>query len=176
MNKFVFIFIGLITFITTSFAQINNDDILFTVNEEAVKATEFIRVYSKNLDLVKDESQKDVDELVNKEPSRLAIRDGGKTTWVNQEDIEWIDAAGDYMCIHVGSETHIMRSTLKSLMSRFDPEKFKRIHRSTIVNLDRIVKATPLQKGEYMLDLDCGEKLKVSRNYRQEVKLFLDAN
>jgi peptidyl-prolyl cis-trans isomerase SurA len=64
MNKFVFIFIGLITFITTSFAQINNDVILFTVNEEAVKATEFIRVYSKNLDLVKDESQKDVDEYL----------------------------------------------------------------------------------------------------------------
>ncbi|MCX2972010.1 response regulator transcription factor [Halieaceae bacterium IMCC8485] len=107
---------------------------------------------------------------------KLAIKDHDGTILVGIDDIEWIDAAGDYMCIHVGSETHIMRSTLKSLMSRFDPEKFKRIHRSTIVNLDRIVKATPLQKGEYMLDLDCGEKLKVSRNYRQEVKLFLDAN
>ena len=64
MNKFVFIFIGLITFITTSFAQINNDDNLFNVNEDVVKANEFIRVYSKNLDLVKDESQKDVDEYL----------------------------------------------------------------------------------------------------------------
>mgnify|MGYP000400756573 CR=1 FL=1 len=63
MNKFVFIFIGLITFITTSFAQINNDDILFNVNEDVVKANEFIRVYSKNLDLVKDESQKEIDNI-----------------------------------------------------------------------------------------------------------------
>ncbi|MEP4149431.1 MAG: LytTR family DNA-binding domain-containing protein [Halioglobus sp.] len=107
---------------------------------------------------------------------KLAIKDHDSTVLIGIDDIEWIDAAGDYMCIHVGSETHIMRSTLKSLMSRLDPEKFKRIHRSTIVNLERIVKATPLQKGEYTLDLDCGEKLKVSRNYRQEIKLFLDGN
>ena len=78
------------------------------------------------------------------------------------------------MCIHVAGQTHIMRSTLKNLMARLDPLKFKRIHRSTIVNLDRIIKATPLQKGEFMLDLDCDEKLKVSRNYRQEIKLYLD--
>jgi two-component system LytT family response regulator len=66
-----------------------------------------------------------------------------------------------------------MRSTLKNLMSRLDQEKFKRIHRSTIVNLDRIVKATPLTKGEYILDLQCDQQLKVSRNYRQAIKLFL---
>jgi two-component system LytT family response regulator len=67
----------------------------------------------------------------------------------------------------------IMRSTLKGLMSRLDEEKFKRIHRSTVVNLDRIAKATPLHKGEYILKLDCDEQLKVSRNYRQAIKKFL---
>ena len=105
---------------------------------------------------------------------KLAIKDQDSTVLVKMDDIEWVDAAGDYMCIHISGETHIMRSTLKGLMSRLDPEKFKRIHRSTLVNLDRIVKVTPLQKGEYLLDLDCGEKLKVSRNYRQEVKLYLE--
>ena len=105
---------------------------------------------------------------------KLAIKDHDSTVLVNIDDIDWIDAAGDYMCIHVGGKTHIMRSTLKHLMARLDPVKFKRIHRSTIVNLDRIIKATPLQKGEFTLDLDCGEKLKVSRNYRQEIKLYLD--
>lgn len=110
------------------------------------------------------------------ESRKLAIKDNDATVLVSVDDIDWIDAAGDYMCIHVAGETHIMRSTLKNLMSRLDPEKFKRIHRSTVVNLDRIAKATPLQKGEYMLDLDCEEKLKVSRNYRQEIKIFLDAN
>ena len=107
---------------------------------------------------------------------KLAIKDHDSTVLVCVDDIEWIDAAGDYMCIHVGGKTHIMRSTLKNLMSRLNNENFKRIHRSTVVNLARIVKATPLQKGEFMLDLDCGEKLKVSRNYRQEIKQYLDSS
>ena len=107
---------------------------------------------------------------------KLAIKDHESTVLVAIDDIDWVDAAGDYMCIHVKGETHIMRSTLKNLMARLDQEKFKRIHRSTIVNLDRIVKATPLQKGEYLLDLDCEERLKVSRNYRHEIKMFLAGN
>ena len=57
----------------------------------------------------------DVTSLVQKEPSRLAIRDGGHTTWINQEDIEWIDAAGDYMCVQALGTTHIMRKTMKEL-------------------------------------------------------------
>lgn len=117
-----------------------------------------------------------VDEQRLASNRKLAIKDNDATVLVCIDDIDWVDAAGDYMCIHVKGETHIMRSTLKNLMSRLEPEKFKRIHRSTVVNLDRIVKATPLQKGEYTIDLDCGEKLKVSRNYRQEIKLFLDAS
>ena len=104
---------------------------------------------------------------------KIAIKDHESTVLVDIDDIDWVDAAGDYMCIHVRGETLILRSTLKGLMARLDPEKFKRIHRSTVVNLDRIVKATPLQKGEYILDLDCEERLKVSRNYRQAIKLFL---
>jgi two-component system LytT family response regulator len=54
----------------------------------------------------------DVADLVQKEPSRLAIKDGGHTTWVNQDDIEWIDAAGDYMCVQSLGVTHIMRKTM----------------------------------------------------------------
>ena len=104
---------------------------------------------------------------------KIAIRDHDSTVLVDTEDIDWVDAAGDYMCLHVKGETLIMRSTLTGLMAKLDPDRFKRIHRSTVVNLDRIVKATPLQKGEYMLELDCGETLKVSRNFRQAIKLFL---
>ena len=104
---------------------------------------------------------------------KLAIKEQDSTVLISIDDIDWVDAAGDYMCLHVKGETHILRSTLKSLMVRLDPGKFKRIHRSTIVNLERIVKATPLQKGEYILDLDCDERLKVSRNYRHEITSFL---
>jgi len=104
---------------------------------------------------------------------RIAIKDHDSMVLVDPDEIDWVDAAGDYMCLHVKGETLIMRSTLKNLMSRLDADKFKQIHRSTVVNLDRIAKATPLHKGEYILDLDCNERLKVSRNYRAAIKLFL---
>ena len=104
---------------------------------------------------------------------KIAIKDNESTVLIEIDDIDWVDAAGDYMCVHVKGETLVMRSTLKSLMSRLDGEKFKRIHRSTVVNLERIVKATPLHKGEYILDLDCEQQLKVSRNYREAIKIFL---
>lgn len=105
---------------------------------------------------------------------KLAIKSHDGTVLVEIADIDWVDAAGDYMCIHIKGETHILRSTLKNLMLRLDPDKFKRVHRSTVVNLDRIVKVAPLKKGEYLLDLGHDERLKVSRNYRDAIKAFLD--
>ena len=104
---------------------------------------------------------------------KIAIKDHDSIVLIETADIDWVDAAGDYMCVHVKGETHIMRSTLKNLMSRLDPDKFKRIHRSTVVNLDRIEQVTSQPKGEYILDLDCSERLKVSRNFRDSIKTFL---
>jgi two-component system LytT family response regulator len=111
------------------------------------------------------------------EPSsdrKLAIKSHDGTVLVEVEDIDWVDAAGDYMCVHAKGETHILRSTMKNLMQRLDPDTFKRIHRSTVVNLARIVKVTPLKKGEYLLDLGNEEMLKVSRNYREAIRAFLN--
>ena len=105
---------------------------------------------------------------------KLAIKSHDGTVLVEVDDIDWVDAAGDYMCVHVKSETHILRSTLKNLMERLDPAQFKRIHRSTLVNLDRIERVAPLKKGEYLLDLGNEIQLKVSRNYRDAIKEFLD--
>ncbi len=105
--------------------------------------------------------------------NKIAIKDHDSTVLIDTNDIDWVDAAGDYMCIHAEGVTHVMRSTLKSLMSRLDPDKFKRIHRSTVVNLDRIEKVTAQKKGEYTLHLDCDEQLKVTRNYRDAIKVFL---
>ena len=104
---------------------------------------------------------------------KIAIKDHDSTVLIDTNDIDWVDAAGDYMCVHAKGVTHVMRSTLKSLMSRLDPDKFKRIHRSTVVNLNRIDKVTAQKKGEYILSLNCGELLKVSRNYRDAIKVFL---
>jgi len=104
---------------------------------------------------------------------KLTIKDGEGITFVNVEDVDWVDAAGDYMCVHAKGTTHIMRSTMKELLEKLDPRVFSRIHRSTIVNLERIVKVKHHTKGEYYIDIDCGERLKVSRNFRIAIKSFL---
>lgn len=115
---------------------------------------------------------KDIAELVPQEPSRLAIRDGGRTTWVNQEDIEWIDAAGDYMCVQANGTTYIMRKTMKKLERELDENILQRIHRSTIVNIRQVKEMESHINGEYFLTLDSGHRVKLSRTYKDKLKLF----
>lgn len=107
---------------------------------------------------------------------KLAVKDRGRIVLLNQLDIEWIDAAGDYMCIHSGGETHVMRSTLKDLQQQLIPDCFKRVHRSTLVNLKFIDQIKVLTKGEYQLTMRSGAEVKVSRNYRAPIKEYLDGN
>lgn len=103
---------------------------------------------------------------------KLAIKDGSSTTFVPVRDIDWIDAAGDYMCVHVKGETHIMRTTMKELESALDPNLFQRVHRSTIVNLDRVERVSSHINGEFHLTLSCGTSLKMSRSYKDKVRHF----
>jgi len=114
----------------------------------------------------------DPDDLTAKEPSRLAIRDGGKTTWVTQTEIEWIDAAGDYMCVQANGVTHIMRKTMKELEQELDDKILQRIHRSTIVNVTMVKEMESHINGEYFLTLDSGHRVKLSRTYKEKLKLF----
>ena len=113
-----------------------------------------------------------VDALVAKEPSRIAIRDSGRTTWVNQEDIELIDAAGDYMCVRALGVTHIMRKTMKELEKELDESILQRIHRSTIINIRRVKEMESHINGEYFLTLDSGHRVKLSRTYKDKLQLF----
>ncbi|MCV6613621.1 MAG: LytTR family DNA-binding domain-containing protein [Cellvibrionaceae bacterium] len=106
-------------------------------------------------------------------PDTLNIKDGSDIVRVNINDIEWVDAAGDYMCIHAGGQTHIMRKTMKELAGLLKPERFIRIHRSTIVNASLISAAKTLNNGEYMLTLANKKQLKVSRSYRDKIKNLL---
>lgn len=101
---------------------------------------------------------------------KLLVRDSGVVKVVPFDDIAWVDAAGDYMCVHAIGETLVMRSTLRELIDKLDERTFARIHRSTIVNVEKIVSLTPLAKGAGLLELACGKTLKVSRNYRDSVK------
>ena len=87
-------------------------------------------------------------------------------------DILWIDAAGDYMCVHTPSDTHVLRATMRELESRLDPRRFQRIHRSTIVNVARVRELRSHLNGEYFLILDSGQQLKLSRSYKDKVRLL----
>jgi two-component system LytT family response regulator len=90
-------------------------------------------------------------------------------------NIQWVDAAGDYMCIHASGDTHIMRITMKQLEGLLDPNVFLRVHRSTIVNINVINGAQSLENGEYLLNLEGDGQVKVSRGYRDKVRQFLTA-
>lgn len=103
----------------------------------------------------------------------LPIRLGRETLRLPVASIEWVDAAGDYMCVHAEGRTHVVRATMKQFEERLDPADFQRIHRSTIVNLRRIRKLTPHTNGEYFLTLDGGHELKLSRSYRDRLERIL---
>ncbi|MBO9662597.1 LytTR family DNA-binding domain-containing protein [Dokdonella sp.] len=104
--------------------------------------------------------------------TKLTIKDGQRVLRVDVESIRWIDAAGDYMCIHTADGTHVLRGTMQQLERRLDPRRFARVHRSSIVNLDRVKEMRPHLNGEYFLVLDSGHELKLSRSYRDKVKLL----
>jgi two-component system, LytTR family, response regulator len=103
---------------------------------------------------------------------RLPIKDGGHTYLLSHDEIEWIDAAGDYMCVHAGGKVYILRSTMKALESKLSSD-FVRIHRSTIVNLRRVRAVDTLPKGECLLHLDKEVTVRVSRNYRTAIQHLL---
>ncbi|MEP1870804.1 MAG: LytTR family DNA-binding domain-containing protein [Paraglaciecola sp.] len=104
---------------------------------------------------------------------KVVIKDRDEITILKQSEVEWVDAAGDYVCLHAKGQTHIKRSTLKELLNELDETLFKRVHRSTIVNLNFIRKVIPHTKGEFFLQLGEYEKIKVSRNYKDAIKHFL---
>ncbi|HZH44302.1 MAG TPA: LytTR family DNA-binding domain-containing protein [Lysobacter sp.] len=108
-----------------------------------------------------------------KRDNRLIVRDGGRIVRLDLDSLRWIDAAGDYMCLHTDGETLVLRATMAELERQLDPRRFARIHRSTIVNIRRVVELRPHTNGESFLRLDCGQELKLSRTYRDKLQLLL---
>lgn len=130
------------------------------------------RITGQPVGSMRELAARGVDKLKRKETPKLAIRDGGRTTWVKQEDIEWIDAAGDYMCVHAEGETYIMRMTMKQLENELNPDILQRIHRSTIVNVNRVREMQAHINGEYFLTLNGGHTVKLSRSYKEKLRHF----
>jgi two-component system, LytTR family, response regulator len=103
-------------------------------------------------------------------PERFFVRSGGRVLFLRIEEIDWIEAADNYVSLHVGRDSHMLRGTIASIEERLDPRKFIRIHRSTIVNLDRVLELSPLFHGDYVVRLCDGTKLTLSRSYREKLQ------
>jgi two-component system, LytTR family, response regulator len=105
-----------------------------------------------------------------KMPERLPVKSNGRVIFVRVEEIDWVEAAHNYIVLHVGKESHLLRETMNAFEERLSPEKFVRISRSTIVNIDRIKELQPLFYGEYNVTLHNGTKLTLSRRYRDKLQ------
>lgn len=101
---------------------------------------------------------------------RLIIKSEGRIYFLKTSEIDWIEAAGNYITLHVNKEEHLMRETMNCMEKKLDPDKFIRVHRSTIVNLERIKEIHPMFSGEYLITLKNGMELTLSRKYREKFK------
>jgi two-component system LytT family response regulator len=105
---------------------------------------------------------------------RLSIKSAGRITFLGVDEIDWIEAADNYVQVHAGRESHLLHATMNSLESRLDPNKFLRIHRSAIVNIGRIKELHPMFHGEYRVILIDGTRLTSGRSYRENLQKLLN--
>jgi two-component system LytT family response regulator len=104
---------------------------------------------------------------------RLVIKGAGQVTFVKISEIDWIEAADYYACLHVRTKTHLLRRRMSDLERELDPAVFCRIHRSSIVNINRIRGLEVGEDGEYEVTLDTGARLRLSRRYRKQLQSLL---
>jgi two-component system LytT family response regulator len=108
------------------------------------------------------------------ESNRLAIKSGGKIIFLNLHDVDWIEAAGNYVRFHMARESHTFRENLSVVSARLNRKKFVRIHRSAIVNVERIKELQPCNSSEYVVVLENGKELPCSRSHRENLRQIID--
>lgn len=101
---------------------------------------------------------------------RLVVKSGGRLFFLRTDEIDWIEAAGNYVRVHVGKEAHLLRETMNSIEGRLDQKMFLRIHRSRMVNMERVKELHPWFNGDYAVILRDGTKLMLSRGYRDKLQ------
>ncbi|HEX8922531.1 MAG TPA: LytTR family DNA-binding domain-containing protein [Pyrinomonadaceae bacterium] len=106
--------------------------------------------------------------------SRLMVKSASRVFFLKVDEIDWIEAADYYVKLHVGVKSHLLRETMSDMEAKLDPEKFLRIHRSAIVNLDRVKEMHAHFNGEYLVILRDGTELKLSRSRREQLQQMLD--
>ena len=105
--------------------------------------------------------------------SRLAIRSGDGTIFVPVDDVEWIEAAQNYVRVHARAATHLLHVSMNAIETSLDPERFVRIHRSYIINLRHIKQLWTLVHGQYVLELVSGQRLQTGRTYGEKIRTLL---
>ena len=101
---------------------------------------------------------------------RLVVKSGGRVFFLRTDQIDWIEAAGNYVRLHLGDESHLFRETMNRMEARLDGRRFVRIHRSRIVNTERVKELQPWFNGEHVVILQNGTRLTLSRGYREKLQ------
>lgn len=130
---------------------------------KALQQTTIERHHSQILSLLNDLKSR------QERPERILLRSAGRIYFVNVQEIDWVESEGNYLRLHVGNESHLMRQTMNTLERQLSPYRFIRIHRSTLVNIDRVKELQPWFGGEYLAILQGGKKLNVGKSYRKKL-------
>jgi two-component system LytT family response regulator len=104
---------------------------------------------------------------------RLVVSSAGRVVFLKVEDLDWLEASGNYVTLHVGRDTYLLRETLSSLDEKLDPDQFVRLHRSAIVNIERIRELLPWSRGEQVAVLRDGTQLTIGRAFRQRLLMLM---
>ena len=113
------------------------------------------------------------DVTAHRSLERLIVKSRGRVYFVRADEIDWIEAAGHYLVLHVAREQHVIRESITALEQRLDPDRFVRIHRSIIVNIDRVKALAPTFHGEYELELRDGTRLASARGYSDRLQALV---
>ena len=106
---------------------------------------------------------------------RLVIKSGGRVVFLDLHEVDWVEAAANYVRIHAGANTYLLRQTISAFAEQLPRDKFMRIHRSIIVNLSKIKELQPCNNGEYIVVLRNGRELSLSRSFRGQMHAFLNS-
>lgn len=110
-----------------------------------------------------------IDSLEGRYTEQLLAKRGGRAVFVHVQEIDWIEARRNYLRLHKGADSYVIRRTMRGMEASLDPGKFLRIHRSAIVNIEQIEELLPMPRGEYGVRLRSGSTLTLSRGYRRRV-------
>lgn len=133
-----------------------------------LKSKEVSQVNERILALL--ESRQAAQAEANQYPERFAVKSRGVLQFIPVTDIDWVEAAGDYVGLHVGNKTHLLRETMENMLNQLDPAKFVRVHRSSIIAIDKVTSIHPHFNGAYIATLSNNKRVTISRRFWPQVE------